>query len=48
MKHIVAYLILSLVMNLTQAALPETQKRTKRCHDVSALLHGASVFVFVR
>ena len=24
MKHIVAYVILSLVMNLTQAALPET------------------------
>jgi len=45
MKHIVAYVILSLVMNLTQDALPETPKRTKRCHDVSALLHGASVFV---
>jgi hypothetical protein len=45
MKHIVAYLILSLVMNLTQAALPATAKRAKPCHDVSALLHGASVFV---
>ena len=45
MKHIVAYVILSLVMNLTQAALPETPKRPKRCYDVSALLHGASVFV---
>ena len=45
MKHIVAYVILSLVMNLTQAALPEAPKRPKRCHDVSALLHGASVFV---
>ena len=48
MKHIVAYLILSLVMNLTQASLPATPKRAKRCRDVSALLHGASVFVFVR
>jgi len=45
MKHIVAYLILSLVMNLTQAAMPETSKPTKRCHDLSTLLHGASVFV---
>lgn len=45
MKHIVAYLILSLVMNLTQAAMPATPKRMKRCHDLSALLHGASVFV---
>ena len=48
MKHIVAYLILSLVMNLTQAAMPGTPKRAKRCQDLSALLHGASVFVFVR
>ena len=48
MKHIVAYLVLSLVVNLTQATLPATPKRANRCHDVSALLHGASVFVFVR
>ena len=45
MKHIVAYLVLSLVMNLTQASLPEKPKPAKRCHDVSALLHGNSVFV---
>ena len=38
MKHIVAYLILSLVMNLTEAALPAAPKHVKRCH-------GASLFV---
>ena len=45
MKHIVAYLILSLIVNLSQATLPAPPKRVKRCHDMSAMLHGASVFV---
>ena len=45
MKHIVAYLILALVLNLAQASSPAKPKRVNRCHDVSVLLHGASVFV---
>ena len=37
MKHIVAYLILSLIMNLTEASLPQTPKRATRCHNASVL-----------
>ena len=44
MKHIVAALILSLIMSLTQSARPEKKPHAKRCHDISTL-QGASIFI---